>query len=232
MSFAVLGAQESCTGDPARRLGNEYLFQELAKTNIELLNGAKVRKIVATCPHCFNALWREYPPLGGNYEVIHHTQLLDTLVREHRLTPVSAINGTVTYHDPCYLGRHNDVYTPPREVLYHIPELRSQEMHRCKSRGFCCGAGGARMWMEERIGKMVNVERADEALELDPDMISTACPFCMVMLTDAVQARQQEGTARESIEVLDVAQVLARSLAPPAQAVASGAHTAPESGGS
>ena len=230
VSFAVLGSQESCTGDPARRLGNEYLFQELAKANIELLNEAKVRKIVATCPHCFNALGREYPPLGGTYEVIHHTQLLDTLVREHRLTPVSAINGTVTYHDPCYLGRHNQIYTPPREVLYHIPGLRSQEMHRCKSRGFCCGAGGARMWMEERIGKQVNVERADEALGLDPDMISTACPFCMVMLTDAVQARQQEGTARESIEVLDVAQVLTRSLAPK-EPLASSAQAAPETGG-
>jgi Fe-S oxidoreductase len=142
---------------------------------------------------------------------MHHTQLLGRLVAEGRLTPVEPVDKKVTYHDPCYLGRHNKVYTPPREVLDKIPALRSEEMHRCKERGFCCGAGGARFWMEERIGKRVNMERTDEALGLDPDVIGTACPFCMVMLADAVTARQTEGKAREGVEVLDVAQLLARS---------------------
>jgi Fe-S oxidoreductase len=215
VSFAVLGTQESCTGDPARRIGNEYLYQELAKANIETLNGAGVKKIVATCPHCFNSLANEYPALGGQYEVVHHTQLLGKLVEEGRLTPVQPVESSVTYHDPCFLGRHNKVYTPPREVLASIPGLSTQEMHRCKERGFCCGAGGARMWMEERIGKRVNVERVDEALALDPDVVSTACPFCIVMLTDAVTAKKQAGEAREEVEVLDVSQLLARSLAAP-----------------
>ena len=218
VSFAVLGEGESCTGDPARRLGNEFLFQMQGQMNVEVLNEAfgdrPVKKIVATCPHCFNTLAKEYPQIGGNYEVVHHTQLLGRLVAEGKLTPVTAVEEKVTYHDPCYLGRHNNVYTPPREVLSAIPGLRSEEMHRCKSRGFCCGAGGARMWMEERIGKMINVERTEEALGLDPDMVSTACPFCMVMIADAVQAKQQTGAAKEGVEVLDVAQILARSLVP------------------
>jgi Fe-S oxidoreductase len=143
---------------------------------------------------------------------VHHTQLLARLVDEGRLTPIEPIDKKVTYHDPCYLGRHNKVYTPPREVLGSIPALRSQEMHRCKERGFCCGAGGARMWMEEKIGKRVNVERTEEALGLDPDLISTACPFCMVMLTDAVTAKQADGSARDDVAVLDVAQILRQSL--------------------
>jgi Fe-S oxidoreductase len=212
VSFAVLGAAETCSGDPARRMGNEYLFQTLAQQNIETLNGIGARTIVVTCPHCFNSLGREYPALGGSYEVVHHTQLLSRLVAERRLVPVTPVEGTVTYHDPCFLGRHNKVYSPPREVLESISGLRSQEMHRCKERGFCCGAGGARMWMEERIGKAINVERVDEALGLDPDMVSTACPFCMVMLSDAVTAKKQAGEARDEVEVLDVAQILARSL--------------------
>jgi Fe-S oxidoreductase len=217
VSFAILGAGESCTGDPARRLGNEFLFQMQASANVETLNAVGAKKIVATCPHCFNTLANEYPASGGNYEVVHHTQLLSRLVAEGRLVPVQPVDQLVTYHDPCYLGRHNKVYTPPRDVLAAVPALRSQEMHRCKERGFCCGAGGARMWMEERIGKRVNVERVDEALSLDPDVVSTACPYCMVMLTDAVTAKQQEGTAREDVQVLDVAQLLLRSLAEPAE---------------
>jgi Fe-S oxidoreductase len=184
----------------------------LAQQNVETLNEAKARKIVATCPHCFNTLANEYPQLGGNYEVVHHTQLLGQLVEDGRLTPVTPVDASVTYHDPCYLGRHNKVYTPPREVLAVVPGLRSQEMHRCKERGFCCGAGGARMWMEEKIGKRINTERVDEALGLDPDVVSTACPYCMVMLSDAVNEKQQNGQAREDVEVLDVAQLLQRSL--------------------
>jgi Fe-S oxidoreductase len=223
VSFAVLGAGESCTGDPARRLGNEYLFQELAKANIEVLDaavkadGKQTKTIVATCPHCFNTLGREYAALGSEYKVIHHTQLLGDLVADGRLTPVTPIDGLVTYHDPCYLGRHNDVYVPPREVLASVPGLASKEMHRCRERGFCCGAGGARMWMEERIGKKINVERVDEALGLDPDMVGTSCPFCMVMLSDAVTAKKQAGEAREEVEVLDVAQLLLRSVNAPAK---------------
>ncbi len=214
VKFAVLGDNESCSGDPARRLGNEFVFQMLAQQNVEVLNeaGADKTVIVATCPHCFNSLAREYPQVGGHYAVVHHTQLLDRLVQEGRLTPVTPIDQLVTYHDPCYLGRHNKVYTPPREILAQVPGLRTEEMHRCKERGFCCGAGGARMWMEEKIGKRVNVERVDEALALDPDVVSTACPFCLVMLGDAVTAKKQDGSAREDVEVLDVSQLLLRSV--------------------
>jgi len=212
VSFAVLGGAEACTGDPARRLGNEFVFQMLAQQNIETLTEAKATKIVATCPHCFNSLGREYPQLGGAFDVVHHTQLLGRLVEEGRLTPVTPVEGLVTYHDPCYLGRHNKVYTPPREILASVQGIRTQEMHRCKERGFCCGAGGARMWMEERIGKRINVERVDEALSLDPDIVSTACPFCLVMLGDAVTAKKQTGEARDEVEVLDVSQLLIRSV--------------------
>ncbi len=212
VSYAVLGPGESCSGDPARRIGNEFLFQMLAQTNVETLKEAKATKIVATCPHCFNTLANEYPQLGGTFEVVHHTQLLSRLVEEGRLTPVTPVEGLVTYHDPCYLGRHNQVYTPPREVLSTVPGLRTQEMHRCKERGFCCGAGGARMWMEERIGKRINTERVDEALSLDPDVVSTACPFCLVMPSDSLTAKKQSGEAREEVEVVDVAQLLVRSV--------------------
>jgi Fe-S oxidoreductase len=215
VSFAILGKNESCTGDPARRLGNEFVFQMLAQANVETLNSVGAKKIVATCPHCFNTLSKEYPQLGGEYSVLHHTQLLADLVETGKLVPVQPVDQKVTYHDPCYLGRHNEVYTPPREVLATIPGLRSQEMHRCKERGFCCGAGGARMWMEEKIGKRINVERTEEALALDPDVISTACPYCMVMLSDAVTQKKQEGSAREDVRVLDVAQILQQSLAAP-----------------
>ncbi len=219
VEFAILGSGEACTGDPARRLGNEFVFQMLAQQNVETLNGVGAKKIVATCPHCFNTLANEYSQVGGHYDVIHHTQLLGRLVEEGRLVPVTSVDEKVTYHDPCYLGRHNRVYTPPREVLAAIPGLFTQEMPRCKERGFCCGAGGARMWMEEKIGKHINVERTDEALGLDPDLISTACPFCMVMLSDAVTAKQQAGTARDDVQVLDVSQILARSMvAAPAMA--------------
>ena len=215
VNFAILGAAETCTGDPARRLGNEFLFQMLGMQNVETLDSitrAAPLKIVATCPHCFNTLANEYPQLGGHFDVLHHTELLRRLVADGRLTPVKPVDATVTYHDPCYLGRHNKVYAPPREILDAVPALTSHEMHRCKDRGFCCGAGGARFWMEEKIGKRVNIERTEEALSLDPDLISTACPFCMVMLTDAVTAKQAEGNAREDVQVLDVAQILQRSL--------------------
>jgi Fe-S oxidoreductase len=216
VNFAVLGPAETCTGDPARRVGNEFVYSMLAQQNIETLNEAAPKTIVASCPHCFNTIANEYPQLGGNYEVIHHTQLLARLVGQGKLTPVNAVEEKITYHDPCFLGRHNKVYSPPREIMEQVPGVRSQEMHRCKERGFCCGAGGARMWMEERIGKRINTERIDEALGTDPDTISTGCPYCLVMLGDAVAAKKASGEARDTLEVVDVAQVLVRSIQPPA----------------
>jgi Fe-S oxidoreductase len=212
VKFAVLGPMEACTGDPARRLGNEFVFNMLAQQNIETLNEAKVKKVIASCPHCFNTISREYPQLGGNYEVIHHTQLLARLVEEGRLTPVTPVDEKITYHDPCFLGRHNKVYTPPRSIIDAVPGTTAEEMPRCKGKGFCCGAGGARMWLEERTGKRINEERIDEALALDPDTVSTACPFCMVMLGDAVNAKKAAGQAKQSLEVIDVAQLLVRSI--------------------
>jgi Fe-S oxidoreductase len=226
VTFAVLGPAETCTGDPARRMGNEFVFSMLARQNIETLNEAGARKIVASCPHCFNTIAREYPQLGGNYEVIHHTQLLARLVADGRITPVTPIEEKVTYHDPCFLGRHNRVFTPPREIMEHVPGVQAQEMHRCKERGFCCGAGGARMWMEERIGKRINTERIDEALGTDPDAISTGCPYCLVMLGDAVAAKRSTGEAKESLEVVDVAQLLIRSIQPATSGAGPGADGA------
>ncbi|MEU1159215.1 (Fe-S)-binding protein, partial [Streptomyces sp. NPDC005918] len=170
----------------------------------------------------------EYPQLGGDYEVIHHTQLLQHLIDDGKLTPVTPVEGLITYHDPCYLGRHNKIYTPPRQIMDKVPGLRQQEMHRHKERGFCCGAGGARMWMEERIGKRINNERVDEALSLNPDIISTACPFCLVMLTDSVNGKKAEpnsgsaagGAAKETLQVVDVAQLLLDSVKTPVEAPA------------
>ncbi|MGH2830677.1 MAG: heterodisulfide reductase-related iron-sulfur binding cluster [Actinomycetota bacterium] len=213
VGFAVLGPAESCSGDPARRIGNEYLYQEMAKQNIATLQSKEVRKIVASCPHCFNTISREYPQFGGNFEVIHHTQLLERLIADGRLQPSAAVPGSITYHDPCYLARHNDVIDEPRHVLDSVPGLQKQEMHRCRRGTFCCGAGGARMWMEETEGKRINHERIDEALETNPDMISTGCPFCMIMLDDAVKDKVQQGTASEHLKVYDVSQILAQSVA-------------------
>lgn len=213
VGFAVLGPAETCTGDPARRIGNEYLYQEMAKQNIETLTSKDVRKIVASCPHCFNTISREYPQFGGNFEVIHHTQLLERLIADGRLQPSSEVAGSITYHDPCYLARHNDVMDEPRHVLDSVPGLHKNEMPRCRRGTFCCGAGGARMWMEETEGKRINHERIDEALETNPDMISTGCPYCMIMLDDAVKDKVQQGKAPESLKVYDVSQILAQSVA-------------------
>ena len=218
VKFLVLGDAETCTGDSARRSGNEFLFQQLASQNVETINELFTgvervdRKVVVTCPHCFNTLGREYPQVGGNYSVLHHTQLLNRLVRDKKLIPVESVNGsgqagTITYHDPCYLGRHNKVYEAPRELI-GASGATLTEMPRHAETGFCCGAGGARMWMEEHLGKRVNHERVDEALNLDPTTIATGCPFCRVMLSDGVGDR---GKA-EQVEVVDVAQLLLGSL--------------------
>jgi Fe-S oxidoreductase len=220
VSFAVLGDGETCTGDPARRSGNEFVFQQLAMQNAETLTEAKATKVVATCAHCFNTLKNEYGQLGVHLEVVHHTQLLNRLVREGRLTPVAptgaSVGGrTITYHDPCFIGRHNQVYEPPRELLSAIPDATVAEMPRNSSRSFCCGAGGARMWMEERIGQRINVNRTTEAVATGAGQIATACPFCRVMLSDGLTSLQADGKASDEVEVLDVAQLLLASVRRP-----------------
>ena len=218
VTFAVLGDGETCTGDPARRAGNEFLFQMLAQQNVEMLKEVNATKIVVTCAHCFNTLKNEYPQLGGNYEVVHHTQLLNRLVREKRLTPVArpseassagiaSTAETVTYHDPCYLGRHNGVYSPPRELIGALPGVKLTEMPRNSEKSFCCGAGGARMWMDEKLGTKINTNRTEEALATGADRIAIGCPFCRVMLSDGLTEKQASGE-REEIEVVDVAQML------------------------
>ena len=208
VDYAILGEGETCTGDPARRIGNEFIFQMLAQQNVETLQEAKVKKIVATCPHCFNTLGNEYEQLGLKVEVVHHTQLLAHLVATGKLTPVEKIAGDVTYHDPCYLGRHNRVFDAPREVLGSAIGTAIKEMPRNQERSFCCGAGGARMWMEEKIGKRINIERTEEALSTGAKTIAVGCPFCYTMIGDGVTAKAQQ----DDVEVVDVATVLLRSL--------------------
>ncbi|BBX64917.1 (Fe-S)-binding protein [Mycobacterium saskatchewanense] len=216
VKYLVLGAGETCNGDSARRSGNEFLFQQLAAQAVETLDGVFEgtetvdRKIVVTCPHCFNTLGREYRQLGANYSVLHHTQLLNRLIRDNKLVPVTPVSQDITYHDPCYLGRHNKVYEAPRELIGAAGATLT-EMPRHAERSFCCGAGGARMWMEEHIGKRINHERVDEALATGAATIATGCPFCRVMVTDGVNDRQEEA-GRSGVEVLDVAQVLLGSL--------------------
>jgi Fe-S oxidoreductase len=216
VSYAVLGEAETCTGDPARRSGNEFVYQMLAQQNVETLREAGATKVVVTCAHCFNTVRNEYRQLGLELKVVHHTQLLNRLVREGRLRPVAPVDGDgarpITYHDPCYLGRHNQVYEPPRELLGALPGNELREMPRHGNRSFCCGAGGARMWMEERIGTRINLARTTEAIETGAQRIATACPFCTVMLSDGVTQQQAEGTAGENVEVVDVALLLLEAV--------------------
>ncbi|SDE13054.1 (Fe-S)-binding protein [Nocardioides lianchengensis] len=216
VSFGVLGNGETCTGDPARRAGNEFVFQGLAQQNVEVFKEYKVKKVVSTCAHCFNTLKNEYKEFGVELEVVHHTQLLNRLVREGKLTPVKDGAGAhqrkITYHDPCYIGRHNGVYTPPRELLQILPGAEVVEMERNSERSFCCGAGGARMWMEENLGERINLNRTVEAVGTGADQIAVGCPFCRVMLSDGLTAQQAKGEAREEVEVLDVAQMLLASV--------------------
>lgn len=209
VDFAVLGAEEGCTGDPAKRAGNEFLFQMQAMMNIQVLNGYEIKKIVTTCPHCFNTLKNEYPELGGTYEVMHHTQFLKALLNEGKLKVEGGKykGKRITFHDPCYLGRANGEYEAPRALLQKL-EVELVEMKRCKSRGLCCGAGGAQMFKEPEPGnKDINIERTEEAIETKPDIIAAGCPFCNTMMTDGVKGKDKE----DSIEVFDVAEMIANA---------------------
>ena len=207
VSFAVLGAEESCTGDPAKRAGNEFLFQMQAMANIEVMNAYEVTQIVTTCPHCFNTLKNEYPELGGKYEVVHHTQFINKLLKEERFT-ISGIHfkgKRITYHDPCYLGRANQVYEAPRDLIRKL-DAELVEMKSCKSKGLCCGAGGAQMFKEpEKGNKDINIERTEQALETQPEIIAAGCPFCNTMMTDGVKNKEKEN----DIEVKDIAELIA-----------------------
>jgi Fe-S oxidoreductase len=210
VKFAVLGAEESCTGDPAKRAGNEFTFQMQALMNIQVLNGYEVKKIVTACPHCFNTLKNEYPELGGNYEVIHHTQLIQELINQGKL----GLEGSqtykgkkITFHDPCYLGRANDIYEAPRQLIEKL-DAELIEMKRCKTNGLCCGAGGAQMFKESEKGtKEINVERTEDALETNPHVIATGCPFCNTMMTDGVKNFNKE----HDVQVLDIAELIANA---------------------
>ncbi len=210
VKFAVLGTEESCTGDPAKRAGNEFAFMMSAMQNIQVLNGYEIKKIVTACPHCFNTIKNEYPELGGTYEVIHHTQLINGLLKDGRLKVAGGetFKGKkITFHDPCYLGRANDVYEAPRDVLQKL-DSELVEMKRCKSNGLCCGAGGAQMFKEaEKGNKEVNVERTEDVLESKADIVATGCPFCNTMMTDGVKHFNKE----ENIKVLDVAELIANA---------------------
>ncbi|WP_394749423.1 (Fe-S)-binding protein [Spongiimicrobium salis] len=207
VAFAVLGTEESCTGDPAKRAGNEFLFQMQAVTNIEVMNGYEVKKVVTACPHCFNTIKNEYPGLGGNYEVVHHTQFLKQLLEEGR---ISLEGGTykgkrITYHDPCYLGRANNVYEAPRELIQKL-DAELVEMKNCRKKGLCCGAGGAQMFKEPEKGdKDINIERTEQALETAPEIIAAGCPFCNTMMSDGVKNKEKEAT----VAVMDIAELIA-----------------------
>ena len=209
VDFAVLGTEESCTGDPAKRAGNEFLFQMQAMTNIEVMNGYEVKRIVTTCPHCFNTLKNEYPELGGNYEVLHHTEFLNSLIRDGRLQiEGGSFKGKrITFHDPCYLGRANEVYEAPRDLIRKI-DAELVEMRRCRSNGLCCGAGGAQMFKDAEPGdKEIYVERTEEALEVKPGIIATGCPFCNTMMTDGVKNKEKE----QEVRVMDIAELIANA---------------------
>jgi len=208
LKYAILGTAEGCTGDPARRTGNEYLFDAQAKANVATLNDYGVKKIVTACPHCLNSLKNEYPAFGGKYEVLHHTQLIDDLIENKRIELDQEIMGKATYHDPCYLGRWNNEYEAPRRTLAGMKSLNIVEMERSKRTSMCCGAGGGQMWKEEKIGKRVNIERTEQALGTGADMIAVACPFCMTMIDDGVKAKDKE----ESVKVMDIAELVEKAM--------------------
>jgi Fe-S oxidoreductase len=210
VDFAILGTEEKCSGDPARRIGNEYLYQERAKENVEVLRRYGVRKIIASCPHCFNTFANEYGDFGGEYEVVHHTQMIERLLKDGRITMDQAKRQeeTITYHDSCYLGRWNDVFAPPRDILEQIPGLKVVEMARNRNEGMCCGAGGGRMWMEEGQPR-VNHKRVEQAIATEATKVATACPFCLTMFDEGISSKQ----IGDQLAVDDVAVYVARSLA-------------------
>jgi Fe-S oxidoreductase/nitrate reductase gamma subunit len=208
VNFAILGTEETCCGEPARRLGNEYLFQMQAMKNIELFKKYNIKRIVTTCPHCFNTFKNEYPQFGGEFEVVHHTQFIAELLKQGKIKPAPMSGGKLTYHDSCYLGRHNDIYEAPRQILTSISPSRLLEMKRIQRNGFCCGAGGGRYWMEERIGKRISEERIEQVIETKADIVATACPYCLQMFEDAIKAKAVE----ESLKAMDIAELLAAHL--------------------
>jgi Fe-S oxidoreductase len=208
IDFAILGLEEKCNGDVARRLGNEYLAQMSMRENIETMKKYHFKKIVTSCPHCFNIFKNEYPQFGGNYSVLHHTELISQLLEDGRMALSNEITEAITYHDSCYIGRYNDNYDAPRKILQSIRGVQVHEMPRSRDKGFCCGAGGGRMFLEETTGKRVNIERTEEALSLHPSVIATACPFCMTMLTDGVKAKE----ASEGTNVRDVAEIVSEAM--------------------
>ena len=208
ISFAILGVEEKCTGDFARRVGNEMLYQMMAQENIETLNNYKVKKIIAACPHCLNTLKHEYPQMGGNYEVIHHTEFIDQLVRSGKITLNKSFQGSLTYHDPCYLGRYNSVYDQPRSILKSISKDGLKELTRHGKESFCCGAGGGRMWMEETIGKRINQERAEEIINKHVENVAVACPFCLTMIEDGMKELEKE----EEIKTQDICELVAKNM--------------------
>jgi Fe-S oxidoreductase len=210
VSFAIFGKKEKCNGDLARRSGQEYLFQEQAKANIEMFNEYKVRRIITTCPHCFNTIKNEYPQLGGKYDVVHHSEFIAKLVEDGKLSFTDGEHQRIVFHDSCYMGRYNEVYEEPRQLLQAIPGVELVEMERSKKLGMCCGAGGARMWMEEKMGTRVNNLRVDQAMETKPEVIASSCPFCMTMISDGVKAKD----LADSVQTKDLAEIVAERLKP------------------
>jgi Fe-S oxidoreductase len=208
VKFAILGTEETCCGEPARRLGNEYLFQMQAMKNIEAFKKYNITRIVTSCPHCFNTIKNEYPQFGGEFEVIHHTQFIASLMKQGKIKPTSMSSGKLTYHDSCYLGRHNDIYEAPRKLLAGVSPARLLEMKRTRRNGFCCGGGGGRYWMEERIGKRISEERLEDVINTKADIVASACPYCLQMFEDAIKAKGVE----ESLKAQDIAELVAAQL--------------------
>jgi Fe-S oxidoreductase len=209
INFGILGTEESCCGDPARRLGDEVLYQTQAQKNIEILKGYNVKKIVTGCPHCYNTIKNEYPQFDGNFEVIHHTELIAGLLKEGKIKIAKGDYGSITFHDPCYLGRHNDIYQQPRQILKSLADTKLVEMEMNKKRAFCCGGGGGRLWLEERIGQRISENRIDQVIATKAQMVATACPYCLQMFEDAVKSKQ----VQETLKVKDIAELIAESAA-------------------
>jgi Fe-S oxidoreductase len=209
LNFAVLGKEEPCNGDTARRLGNEYLYQAMAGAAVEVFQGYDIKKVVTNCPHCFNTIRNEFPQFGGNYEVVHASQLVADLIREGRLKLRNGAAASIVFHDSCYLGRYNEVYDAPREILKALPGVILREASRSRNKGMCCGAGGGRMWIEEDPSQRVNSLRVEQLLETKPDVIASACPYCMTMLSDGVKEKQLE----EKVRTRDVLELVADAVA-------------------